>query len=123
MKALSTVEPFLGDGLHDPVIDGLGEHGHGAGGDIDQQAVPLAAGFQQADAGVRVFTQPPGQGAPCGAAADNEIIEFVFHDSFPFIVYFRGAERRQHRLNRFVAGVKILASLNTQGVFRGSLAG
>ena len=84
LETLAAIQAFLRHSFHDPVVDGFGEHGHGAGGHIDQQPITLAPCLQQTDAGVRVFTQSPGQGAPCGSPTDNEIVKVVFHGWVPF---------------------------------------
>lgn len=93
LEALATIEAFLRNRFQHPVVDGPGEHGYRTGGHIDQQTVPLATGFQQTDAGVRVFTEPSGQGAAGGATTDDEVIELVVHAGFLLLSVIRGGCR------------------------------
>ncbi len=85
LEAQAAIEALLGDRFHFPVVDGLGEHGHGTGRHVDQQPVTTAASFQQADTGIRILTESPGQGTTSRSTTDDQIIKFIFHDSSPLL--------------------------------------
>lgn len=74
---------YLRYGLQVPVVLGVSEHLDEGGGRVDERVVELVlAGFDDADADVRVLAQARGEHQPGCAAADDHVVVVMSEEGF-----------------------------------------